>query len=149
MESPEHQELRSRQQVSVPAIVKTTLLTGLIFFIMSGGGPWSTAGTMNAIMGRDISLPMHWLIFWHFAVVLAYVWIIAMAIYRLHVVTGIVAGVIVAIGLYVINTVIFYGLGFTQQSPEGRTIVAHLIMGLISAALYKAFSVPRPLARDS
>jgi hypothetical protein len=148
METPEHQELRARQSVSRPAIIKTTLLAGFVFFIMSGGGPWSTAGTMNAIMGRDISLPFQWLLFWHFAVALFYVWIIARTIYQLALLPAIAAGLGVAMGLYVANLLVFYGLGFQQQSPEGRTLLLHIIFGLIASATYKAFAVPKPL-RDS
>lgn len=133
----------------MPAILKTTLLAGVIFFIMSGGGPWSTAGTMNAIMGRDISLPLQWLLLWHFAVAFSYIWIIAQVIYKLPLLPAIGVGLGMAIGLYLLNTAVFYGLGFTQQSPEGRTFLLHLIFGLIASALYKAFAVPRPLSSDA
>src|ERR1700712_5593068 len=101
METAKHQELRARGQVSLPAVVKTALLTGFVFFIMSGGAPWTTAGTMNVVMGRDIPMPLQWLIVWHFAAAFFYVYVIAHVIYRFRVLTGIAVGIVVTMGLYV------------------------------------------------
>ncbi|HEX8313202.1 MAG TPA: hypothetical protein VF614_17890, partial [Chthoniobacteraceae bacterium] len=110
METPEHQEYRARQRVSWSAIIKTTGVVGLVLFIMSGGGPWSTAGTMNVIMGRDVSLPWLVLALGHFAVALLYVFIIANVIYRFRVIMGIVVGLGVTLALYAVNYAIFRGL---------------------------------------
>ena len=57
METAEHQEWRARQAFSPGAAFKAAFGAGLIFYYMSGGSPWSTAGTMNMIMGRDIPVP--------------------------------------------------------------------------------------------
>ena len=145
MESPEHQEWRARQRVRWAAIVKTALFAGLVLFLMSGGGPWSTAGTMNVIMGRDVPLNYLLLALGHFAVSLIYVFVIAQVIYRFRLVAAIGVGVLGAIGLYAINFAIFRGLGVAQHSPESKTFFVHLVFGAIASALYKAFSVPRPI----
>ena len=145
METPEHQEFRARQRFSSAAAVKSALFAGLVLFIMSGGGPWSTAGTMNAIMGRDVQLPIFLLALGHFLLAFIYVFVIGQVIYRLQTWTGVAAGVGVAIGHYAANALIFRGFGIGQHSPEGRTFLVHLVFGLIASGLYKAFAVPRPL----
>jgi hypothetical protein len=145
MESPEHQEWRARQRVRWAAIIKTALFAGLVLFLMSGGGPWSTAGTMNAIMGRDIPLNYILLALGHFAVSLIYVFILALVIFRFRLLSAIGVGVVVAAALYGVNFAIFRGLGVMQHSPESKTFFVHLVFGAIASALYKAFSVPRPI----
>jgi hypothetical protein len=145
MESAEHQEWRARQGVRGIAIVKTAVFAGAVLFLMSGGGPWSTAGTMNVIMGRDIPLNYFLLALGHFAVSLIYVFVIAQVIYRFRLVSAIGMGMLVAIGLYGINFAIFHALGAVQHSPESKTFFVHLVFGAIASALYKAFSVPRPI----
>ena len=116
---------------------------------MSGGGPWSTAGTMNAIMGRDIPLNYLLLALGHFAVSLAYVFVLALVIYRFRLLPAIAVGVVVTLGLYGVNFAIFRGLGVMQHSPESKTFFVHLVFGAIASALYKAFSVPRPIKTAS
>ena len=147
METPEHQEYRARQRVSVPAIVKAGLITGLVLFLMSGGGPWSTAGTMNVIMGRDVKTSLPVLILGHFSVALIYTFVIALTVYRWRSIwTALPVGILTGLGLYAVNALIFRGLNLVQHTQgEGRTIFVHLVFGLFSAALYRAFSVPKPL----
>ena len=89
METPEHQEWRARQRVRLGAVFKAAMLAGLVLFLMSGGGPWSTAGTMNAIMGRDIPANYLLLALGHFTISLVYVFIIAQVIYRFRTLPGI------------------------------------------------------------
>ncbi|HEV7866345.1 MAG TPA: hypothetical protein VGO90_01585 [Chthoniobacteraceae bacterium] len=146
METPEHQEWRSRQRISPRAIVTTALVAGLITFVFSGGAPWTTAGTMNSVMGRVVKWNFIALIVGHFAVALIYMGVIASAIYRFRVVTAIIVGVAVGFGLYGLNYVLFNTLGLQEQSPESRTIMTHVAFSLFSSVLYKAISVPRPLA---
>lgn len=146
METPEHQEWRSRQALSIPAVIKAGLGTGLIFFMMSGGTPWSTAGTANAAMGRDFA----WNIFavgaLHFGLALGYMLAIAAVIYRMGTGAGIATGVALSIALYVVNLLVFQASGLMQQSPEFRPFFVHLMFGIFASLLYKAVSVPRPLA---
>jgi H+/Cl- antiporter ClcA len=145
METPEHQEYRARQRVSIPAVAKTAAGLGLLFFVMSGGGPWSTAGSMNVIMGRDIPLSLPALIVGHFAVAFIYTFVIASVIFRFKTIwASLPVGVITGLVLYAVNALIFRGLNLVQQSSEGRTIFVHLSFGLFAAAVYRALAVPKP-----
>lgn len=139
-----HQEWRSRQKLDGSAIVKTALFVGAILFVMSGGGPWSTAGTMNAVMGRDLPIGMFGLLVGHFVVSLLYSGVIAVAIYRLRLGSAIVIGVGVALALYAANYVIFHAIPIHMQSPEGRAVFVHITFGLFASAAYKGMSVPAP-----
>jgi hypothetical protein len=40
--------------ISIRGIGIITLFVGGILFVMSGGSPWSAAGTLNAILGQDV-----------------------------------------------------------------------------------------------
>lgn len=62
-----NQEARSRRRFKLKPTLTSGLFAGAIMFIMSGGGPWSTAGTMNAIMGRDVKTSFIVLLLGHFA----------------------------------------------------------------------------------
>ena len=145
METTQHQEWRARQRISVPAILKAAFATGLLFFIMSGGSPWSTAGTMNAIMGRDIAMSWPLLIIAHFGLATLYTAVIAAGIYRFRTPVAVPLGIGITLALYGINFVLFRGMGGTMQSPEFRAFFVHLVFGLFASLLYKAMSVPKPL----
>jgi hypothetical protein len=145
METPIHQEWRSRQQVSWKAITQVAFFVGVILFVMSGGSPWSTAGTMNAIMGRDLPVSMFTLVCLHLLLSFVYTAAIAHVIYRLRLVSGILAGLATGMGLYAINYVIFHSMPIQMQSPEGRALFVHFTFSLLASAAYKGASVPRPL----
>ena len=146
METTEHQEWRSRQRLDLGAVIKAGFATGLLFYFMSGGSPWSTAGTMNAVMGRDFAAGFWTLLFWHFALSFLYTLVIGVVIYRLHTAPGVVAGVGVGVVLYGLNYLIYASSGMTIQSPEFRPAFVHLMFALFASLLYKAMSIPRPLA---
>lgn len=144
METPIHQEWRSRQQVNWKAISTVAFFVGMILFVMSGGSPWSTAGTMNAIMGRDLPLGLWTMLILHLALSFIYVTVIAHVIYRLKLMSGILAGLAVGMGLYAVNYVIFHGLSSQMQSPEARALFVHFTFSLLASAGYKGAAVPRP-----
>ncbi len=143
MDSFEEQELRARQALSPSAVLKTGFGVGLIFFIMSGGSPWTTAGTMNMIMGRDFRIGFFGLLIGHFAVAMLYTWIIGSIIYRLPTPAAVAIGVLVGVALYLANLVIFWSLRGSMQSPEFVTFFVHVTFSLFASLLYKAFSVPK------
>jgi hypothetical protein len=150
METTEHQEWRSRQQLSIPAAIKAGLFCGVLFFIMSGGSPWSTAGTMNMIMGRDIPIASEasrfWsLAFWHHALSLLYSFAIGFVVYRFRTPAAIPLGLLTGMALYGLNVFLFRALGLTMQSPEFVTWFVHLNFSLFATLIYKAMSVPKPL----
>lgn len=145
METRNHQEWRSRQSVNWTAIWQTALSVGGILFIMSGGSPWSTAGTMNAAMGRDLPWGFFPLLVLHFALAYAYSAALAFTVYRLRLGAAIFAGPAVGLALFAINHVIFNSLGIVMQSPEFRALLVHLSFGLFAAVAYKGASVRPPL----
>ena len=148
MESRAHQEWRATQQVSWRAIFSTTLFVGGICFVMSGGSPWSTAGTMNAIMGRDVPWHFSALLVGHFIASFVYATVIAHAVYRFHWAVGTIIGAFVGVGLNLVSHEIFTSLGWVMQSPELRAVFTSITFGLFGAAVYKGASVPPPLETD-
>ena len=145
METTQHQEWRSWQRIDVAAVLKAAIAAGLIFFFLSGGSPWSTAGTMNAIMGRDLPFGMFALVALHFLLAVVYTFIMAAAIYRFRTPMAVPLGVLVGIGLYAVNFVVYSASGLHQKSPEFRPIMVHLMFALFASLIYKAMSVPKPL----
>lgn len=143
METIDQQEWRSRQKLDFTAVCKTAFACGLIFFIMSGGSPFSTAGTMNAIMGRELPLPFLGLLVGHFAMSLLYSFIIGVCIYRFPASLGVPLGVVVGIGLYLVNTVVFQTIGVEMPNREFVTFFVHVVFSLFAGLLYKAFSIPK------
>lgn len=144
METPTHQEWRARQRLNTKAIWQTALFVGGILFIMSGGSPWSTAGTMNAAMGRDLPLSFFALLLIHMAIAYVYVFVIASVVYRLQVLMALFAGLGVGAILYLVNFASFHGLSIHMQSPEFRAILVHIVFALFASLVYKAASVPQP-----
>ena len=148
MDSFEQQELRARQALDITAVFKVALAVGTIFFFMSGGSPWTTAGTMNMIMGRDFKVGFGALLLGHFAVAFLYTWIIASVIYRLKTPAAVAVGVLIGLGLYFANSVAFFALqGQMQTQGEFVTIFVHLTFSLFASLMYKAFSIPK-IAED-
>ncbi len=148
MDTFEQQELRARQALSVSAVFKTGFAVGLIYFIMSGGSPWTTAGTMNMIMGRDfVGLSFLSLVLGHFAVSFLYTWVIGSVIYRLKTPAAVAVGVGIGLGLYYVNHLAFWALGGKMyQQSEFVVMFVHVTYALFASLLYKAFSIPKQAA---
>ena len=142
MESPEHQEWRARQRVSWPAIFKAGLGVGLFLFIFSGGTPWTSGGIVTGVMGRAMPWPWSLIILAHFGLSLGYMAIVAHIIYRFRVVSGIIVGLLVSVGLYAVNYAVLGG--WSDHRDDGRALAAHIVFGLFASAIYKAISIPRP-----
>ena len=143
MDSFEQQELRARQALSPSAVFKTGFTVGAIFFVMSGGSPWTTAGTMNMIMGRDFDLGHFTLGVGHFALSFLYSWIIGSIIYRLKTPSAVAVAILIGLGLYGANAIAFYALQGKMHTPgEFVPVFVHITFALFAGLLYKAFSVP-------
>jgi hypothetical protein len=143
MDSFEQQELRARQALSVGAVMKTGFTVGAIFFVMSGGSPWTTAGTMNMIMGRDFDLGFWSLLIGHFAVAFLYTWIIGSIIYRLKTPSAVAVAVLLGVALYGANALAYFALqGKSHSLGEFVPCFVHITFSLFAGLLYKAFSVP-------
>lgn len=146
METRSHQEWRARQSLSGTAVWQVALSVGAIFFLMSGGGPWTTAGTMNAAMGRDLPWGFVPLLLLHFALAYAYALCIGLIVYRLRLGAAIVAGPALGLALFGVNHFVFNNLGIVMQSPEFRALLVHLFFGLFASVAYKGASVRPPFA---
>lgn len=143
MDTFEQQELRARQALSPSAVFKTGFAVGAIFFVMSGGSPWTTAGTMNMIMGRDFDLGFWTLLIGHMALAFLYTWIIGGIIYRLKTPAAVAVAVLVGIALYGANAVAYFALqGKTHSLGEFVPCFVHITFSLFAGLLYKAFSIP-------
>lgn len=103
---------------------------------------------MNAIMGRDLPLGMWTMLCLHLILSFIYVTVIAHVIYRLKLMSGILTGLAVGMGLYVINYAIFHSLPIQMQSPEERALFVHITFSLLASAGYKGASVPQPYRGD-
>jgi hypothetical protein len=149
MESIEHQEMRARRAVNLGAALKVGAGLGVLLFVFSGGTPWTSGGTMNAVLGRPMPWPWFAVAAAHFGLCLAYMAVLANVIYRFKLIAAIGAGILTALGLFALNWGVFGMLmGFTEDVANGRALVAHIIFGLFGTVIYKAIAVPRPLKDD-
>lgn len=133
------QEAISRRSIHWPAVFKTALGVGTYLFIFSGGTPWTGGGVANGILGRAYEWPMPALAVAHFALCLAYISVIAAAIFRLRVLTGIFVGTAISGALYLLT----FPVLATHDAGDGRALAAQLVLGLFGSALYKALSIPK------
>jgi hypothetical protein len=140
METPDHQDWRSRQRISVPAILKKASGLGLYLFIFSGGTPWTSGGVARGVVGWTVAWPWALILVSHFALCFATVALMALAIYRLHWVVAVLVGPLVSLAVYAFTVPLFA----LQQPSDGRAFSAFLVLGLFGAAIYKALSVPPP-----
>lgn len=121
----------------------------ILLFIFSGGTPWTSGGTMNAVLGRPMPWPWFAVAAAHFVLCIAYMIVIANVVYRFKLIAAIGAGILTALGLFAVNWAVFaMTLGFGSDIANGRALVAHVIFGLFGTVIYKAIAVPRPL-RDA
>lgn len=103
----------------------------------------------TTVMGRP--MPWGWplTLVVHLAVCIMYMWVIANAVYRFRLLPAILMGVVTGAGLYALNYVFFAGLGHDFALSHAQAIPSHLALGLFGASMYKALSVPPPMADDS
>lgn len=149
METPKQQEARGRHRISWRGILAAAAVAGTWTFIFSGGSPWSSAGTMNAIMGRDVPADharFFMLLIGHFAVALLYAILLGSVVYRFRLVAALGAGIGVGAVLYACNYLVFHAIGGTMQSGEGRAILTHAVFAIFATLIYKGAGVPRPRA---
>lgn len=149
METPRQQEARGRHRISWRGIFAAAATAGAWTFIFSGGSPWSSAGTMNAVMGRDVPVDharFFVLLVEHFAVALLYAAVLGAVVYRFRVIAALGAGLAVGAALYLGNLMVFRAIGGVMQTGEGRAIVTHAVFAVFATLVYKAAGVPRPRA---
>ena len=123
------------------------LAVGALFLFFSKGIPWSSMGFGMAAMGRE--LPINDVVTYfatntivHMALAVSYTFAIGWAVYRFEIVTALVIGAVLGILLYAINYLLFHTVFGAGQQDEFPVAATHFFFGLVSAAAYKAFSVP-------
>ncbi len=124
------------------------LAAGGLFLFFSKGIPWSSTGFGTSAMGREMPLdavPIYFLVntFVHLFLAVAYAFCIGWVVYRMDIVTALICGAVLGIVLYAVNYLLFQGVFDLRPQDEFPIAVTHCFFGLVSAAAYKAFSVPR------
>lgn len=137
----ERQERRARSRMSGSALIKAALISGLLVFILPGGGPWMSTESGIAVMGRILT--DHWFSAALLQVVfsLTYGAVLAFTIYRMQLFFGILAGIAMSVPLYVANSMFIPAMTSTP-SNEVHVGLAHFAFCLLFSAQYRAMAVP-------
>jgi hypothetical protein len=142
METFDQQERRARRDVCVRAVIKAALVAGLITFILPGGGPWMSFDSGTATMGRVLTTNVFFAAAMHAVSAVVYGWVIALVIYSLSTVSGIVLGALMSLPLFAASYLIVGGAN--NDSNEVHAAIAHFTFALFFSAIYKAMAVPAP-----
>lgn len=123
------------------------LSVGTLFLFFSKGIPWSSLGFGTSAMGREFLAkegPGFFVfnILVHMTLAVLYAFAIGVVVYRLNIVAALVAGAILGLALYGVNSLIFHYAVGPASSGEFSVAVTHVFFGVVCAAAYKAFSVP-------
>ena len=145
-ESFEEQERRAQLQLSVGALVKATLLAGIVIFVVPAG-PWMSQESMVNVMGRGLGNQAVIAFFTHFALAFIYAWIIALCIYRLPLGAALGFGALLSLPLWAVNYAIFVA-GAGLQANEVHAAIAHFMFCLFFSVAYRGLAVPRPRRKD-
>jgi hypothetical protein len=149
MESIQHQEMRARRNVNLAAALKVGAGLGALLFVLPGGTPWTSGGTMNGVFGRPMPWPWFVIAAVHFALAIIYMFVLANVVYRFKLISALGAGIGTSLGLFAINWLVFAAtMGFTQDVANGRALVAHIAFGIFGTVAYKAIAVEAPLRDD-
>jgi hypothetical protein len=146
LETPEHQEQRARRGLNSRAALITAALIGGYFLIFSRGWPWLGTNFFDAAMGRVTHLPVAANLLIHAALAVAYSFALGLAVYRFRPFSAAFVGMAVSLLLYGCNFALAQGFGLGNRGEESGVLLAHLFFGLFGSLVYKAFSVPPPLA---
>jgi hypothetical protein len=146
LETAEHQEERARRGLNSRAALVTAALMGCYFLIFSRGWPWLGTNFFDAAMGRVTDLPVAANLLIHAALALGYSFALGFAVYRFRPFPAAFVGMGAAVLLYGCNFALAQGFGLGKQGEETGVLLAHLFFGLFGSLIYKASSVPPPLA---
>ncbi|MDB6027316.1 MAG: hypothetical protein JWM68_3539 [Verrucomicrobiales bacterium] len=139
---------RAKSHFRWKAALWAGLGVGAIFIFLSRGIPWSSMGFGTSAMGRELpinSTPTYFIVnsFVHMLLSVIYAFVIGRVVFRFDIATAVVTGAILGVVLYGLNFMVFhygFGLGDANEFPVAAN---HFFFGMMSAAAYKAFSVPR------
>jgi hypothetical protein len=127
--------------MSISAVIKASLLAGLFVFILPAGGPWMSAETGIASMGRVLTLNPFVAAAFHVVIAFAYGAAIAMLIFSQRLGLSILLGVLMSFPLYAANFVVIRA-GSQIPGNELHVVISHVVFCLLFSALYRAFAVP-------
>lgn len=138
---------RAKSHFRWKAALWTGLAVGALFLFFSKGIPWSSMGFGTSAMGRELPIAQAASYFLvnslvHLALAIVYAFLIGWVVFRFEIVLALVVGSGLGIVLYGLNYIVFnvaFGMGPQSEFPIAAT---HCFFGMISAAAYKAFSVP-------
>ena len=142
----EEQERRAQQELNVGALVKATLLAGILIFVVPAG-PWMSQESMVNVMGRGMGNQAVIAFVAHFALAFIYAWIIALCIYRLPLGAAVGFGALLAVPLWAVNYAVFVA-GAGLQANEVHAAIAHFMFCLFFSVAYRGLAVPRPRRKD-
>lgn len=143
MESSEQQEQRARRRIRPDALLKASLLAGLLVFIVPAGGPWMSHEAFTAVMGRIMS--SNWIVdlIGHFALACVYGAVLAPLIYRPPMLGAVLIAICASFALYGLNyAVLGVGMGFVKN--EVHVALEHFLFSLYFVVAYRAMAVPPP-----
>jgi hypothetical protein len=138
---------RAKSHFRWKAALWAGLGVGGVFIFLSKGVPWGSMGFAIAAMGREIlirEVPTLFVvnILLHLVLSVLYAFVIGRVVYRFNIAAAVGMGGLIGLALYGVNFFIFDSLGLSSQR-EAPVAVTHLFFGLVCAAAYKAFSVPK------
>jgi hypothetical protein len=142
METFEEQEKRARQRLKPSALIKAALVAGVITFVVPGG-PWMSYESGVATMGRVVSESVWLAALWQVVFAIAYGWAVAILIYSLPTLMGIVLGALMGAPLYALNYLVLRN-GMGLGANEVHVVIAHFMFCLIFSAVYRAMAVSAP-----
>jgi hypothetical protein len=141
MNDYERQERRARARMSASALIKAALISGLLVFVLPGGGPWTSTETGISVMGRILTEHLPTAIALQVVFSLVYGAAIAFAIYRLPLFFGILTGAAMAVPLFIFNVMLVPSMT-SAPSNQVHVALAHVFFCLIFSAQYRAMAVP-------
>jgi hypothetical protein len=144
MNAIDKQERRARARLSIPALLKASLIAGAFVYVLLAGGPWMSYDTGYASMGRIFPGPFFLSIVYQALFAIAYGWLVAQVIYRLPLAFGIIVGIFMGFPLYLLNSVMFR---WGSTGSEIHVVISHIVFAPIFTATYRALAVPK-IARN-
>jgi hypothetical protein len=148
--SLDSREKVSEQRIRWKIVFKVWLISATLFFILSGGFPWTSSGIMDAVMGRKVPFPFLEKLLLHYSIAFFYTAFLAWVVYRFKPLPGIILGFIAGITvLYGINFLLFRVWLKIDPSTEPDAFLTHLVFSSITSALYKGMAIPRVQTRKT
>lgn len=144
---------RAKQHFNWKAALYAGLVVGFVFLFLSRGVPWGSMGFGQAAMGRTLPInnPPEYIAvnsIAHMVLAVLYAFLVGIMVFRFELAKAILVGAIAGLVLYGLNCVAFHFIGGLPANHEVPVLVTHIFFAMITAAAYKAFSVPTVRERE-